>query len=101
MRTLSERTGWSFSVLAGGPHPKANGNISVARYGLSYVFQALNRTETRTEISFHIGENALGVKFGDTAKFDDSMMKPYSAFLEDVYRKFLITVRLFLLMCSF
>ena len=65
------------------------------------IFQALNSIETRTTISFHIGENAMGLKFGDIAKFDESVMKPYSAFLEDVYRKILITVCLFLLMCLF
>lgn len=32
LRALAERTGFSITVLLGGPHPKADGALSVARY---------------------------------------------------------------------
>jgi hypothetical protein len=65
---MSVRTGWSFSVLAGGPDPAANGTI-------------------RT-IDIHVGLDAYGHSFGKaTANFPETYMKPYSTFLHSVYRE--------------
>lgn len=65
---MSARTGWSFSVLAGGPDPAANGSI-------------------RT-IGIHVGQNAYGHSFGRAApNFPETFMKPYSTFLHSVYRE--------------
>ena len=60
------RTRWSFSVLAGGPDPAANGTIQT--------------------ISIHVG--LYGHSFGKaTANFPETYMKPYSTFLHSVYHE--------------
>jgi hypothetical protein len=64
---MSVRTGWSFSVLTGGPDPAANGTI-------------------RT-IGIHVGQNTYGHSFGRAMPdFLETYMKPYSTFLHGVYR---------------
>ncbi|KAG6810165.1 hypothetical protein H0H92_013029 [Tricholoma furcatifolium] len=63
---LRQRTGWSFSVLMGGPDPSIRGEINVA--------------------SFHVGENGAGLEFGKAvANFDRDFMEPYTEFLVGVY----------------
>ncbi|KAG6874554.1 hypothetical protein C0992_007528 [Termitomyces sp. T32_za158] len=63
---LQDRTGWSFTVLMGGPDPNMNGDINVA--------------------SFHVGKNASGLEFGDAhSNFEHDYMTPFTEFLTQAY----------------
>ncbi|KIM60070.1 hypothetical protein SCLCIDRAFT_26860 [Scleroderma citrinum Foug A] len=64
---LSRKTGWSFSVLMGGPDPMdAEGKCAVA--------------------SLHIGKNQFGLNFAESyALFDSSLMQAYVEFLDSKY----------------
>jgi hypothetical protein len=67
---MSARTGWSFSILAGGPDPATNGTV-------------------RT-ISIHVGQDAYGQSFGRAVpNFAETYLKPFSTFLHSVYREFI------------
>lgn len=50
------------------------------------------RRRSDCRISFHIGENTLGSKFGDMPKFEENVMQPFSSFLEEIYRVFFISI---------
>ncbi|KAG6825621.1 hypothetical protein H0H92_003042 [Tricholoma furcatifolium] len=63
---LNVRSGWSFSVLMGGPDPTIGGDINVA--------------------SYHIGFNAAGRSFSEAStSFEHDYMVPYTDFLCQVY----------------
>ncbi|KAF9458779.1 hypothetical protein BDZ94DRAFT_1269841 [Collybia nuda] len=63
---LAVRTGWSFSVMGGGPDPVNGGRIQT--------------------ISFHEGQNCLGASFKKAhVSFDESVLKPYIEFINQVY----------------
>ncbi|KAG6809670.1 hypothetical protein H0H92_015235 [Tricholoma furcatifolium] len=63
---LNARSGWSFSVLMGGPDPANGGDINVA--------------------SYHIGFNAAGRSFSEAStSFERDYMAPYTDFLCQVY----------------
>ncbi|KAF7977147.1 hypothetical protein HWV62_4559 [Athelia sp. TMB] len=62
----SRRTGWSFSVLMGGPMPVNNGDIQTA--------------------SINIGHTTTGITFKDTYReFETAVVRPYTEFLRVVY----------------
>ncbi|KAG2746810.1 hypothetical protein P692DRAFT_20708876, partial [Suillus brevipes Sb2] len=59
---LHEATGWTFSVLLGGPDPSNEGAIDVS--------------------SLHVGSTKLGNRFNQAfAKFNDNVMVPYYEFV--------------------
>ena len=61
-------TGWTFTVIAGGPDPVQEGRI-------------------RT-IGYHHGKDSVGNAFGVAyPKFRQGVLIPYSAFLHNVFRK--------------
>ncbi|KAG6828013.1 hypothetical protein H0H92_009673 [Tricholoma furcatifolium] len=63
---LNARSGWSFSVLMGGPDPANGGDINVA--------------------SYHIGFNGAGRSFSEAStSFERDYMAPYTDFLCQVY----------------
>ncbi|KAJ8690403.1 hypothetical protein PTI98_011831 [Pleurotus ostreatus] len=65
---LARRTGWSFTLLAGGPDPENGGRIN--------------------SIGVHFGENKAGQHFGKaTPGFGDMVLTPYANFLNTVYTK--------------
>ncbi|KAF9463100.1 hypothetical protein BDZ94DRAFT_1322018 [Collybia nuda] len=66
IQDLSTRTGWAFSVMGGGPDPVNGGRIQT--------------------ISFHEGRNAAGATFRKAhVSFEDSVLKPYIEFLNQIY----------------
>jgi hypothetical protein len=66
---LQRLTGWSFTVLMGGPTPALSGG----KLDIS---------------SFHVGESKMGNLFSKAyPEFNDGIMKPYAEFLKRVYRK--------------
>src|SRR5882757_2673451 len=65
---MSKRTGWAFTVIAGGPDPALDGRI-------------------RT-VSVHKGTDVYGHTFGKALpNYQDALLLPYSKFLHSVYRK--------------
>ena len=65
---MAARTGWAFTVLAGGPDTAKDGEIR--------------------SIGIHIGQDQYGNSFGKSIpNFTDTILKPYSAFLHAVYPK--------------
>ncbi|KAG1721610.1 hypothetical protein EDB19DRAFT_1917216 [Suillus lakei] len=63
---LHEATGWTFSVLLGGPDPSNGGAIDVS--------------------SLHVGSTKLGNHFNHAfAKFNDNVMVPYYEFVSHVF----------------
>ena len=63
---LQELTGWSFTVLMGGPSPEMGGQIKAC--------------------SVHVGSMALGHMFDQAhPNFTSGIMQPYKAFLEKVF----------------
>jgi hypothetical protein len=66
---LQRLTGWSFTVLMGGPTPGlSGGKLDVS--------------------SFHVGESKMGNLFSKAyPEFNDGIMKPYAEFLRRVYCK--------------
>ncbi|KZT12199.1 uncharacterized protein LAESUDRAFT_754693 [Laetiporus sulphureus 93-53] len=66
LEELAEKTGWSFSIIGGGPCPEEDGDI-------------------RT-FSYHHGKTAVGHHFGDVqSDFKNQVIKPYIEFLNVVY----------------
>ncbi|KDQ32508.1 hypothetical protein PLEOSDRAFT_1080094 [Pleurotus ostreatus PC15] len=64
---LARRTGWSFTLLAGGPDPENGGRIN--------------------SIGVHFGENEAGQHFGKaTPGFGDTVLTPYANFLNTIYK---------------
>lgn len=65
---LQELTGWSFSVLMGGPIPESGGKIEA--------------------FSLHVGKNDLGHSFDQAhPAFRSGIMAPYQSFIERVSGK--------------
>ncbi|KAF8958686.1 hypothetical protein BDZ97DRAFT_1923448 [Flammula alnicola] len=65
-KRMGERTGWSFSVLAGGPDPSANGDIAT--------------------IGIHTGCNTYGHSFRKAfGNYDSAILLTFSSFLHSVY----------------
>ncbi|KAF4580592.1 hypothetical protein EYR38_003191 [Pleurotus pulmonarius] len=63
---LAELTGWSFTLLAGGPDPRDGGSINT--------------------ISVHHGKNHAGLSFGNaTPNLKEMIGVPYAMFLHSVY----------------
>ncbi|KAG1721858.1 uncharacterized protein EDB91DRAFT_1256317 [Suillus paluster] len=63
---LHEATGWTFSVLLGGPDPSNGGTIDVS--------------------SLHVGSMKLGNRFNQAfANFNDNVMVPYYEFVSHVF----------------
>ncbi|KAG2109146.1 hypothetical protein DEU56DRAFT_762468 [Suillus clintonianus] len=63
---LHEATGWTFSVLLGGPDPSNGGAIDVS--------------------SLHVGSTKLGNRFNHAfSKFNDNVMLPYYEFVSHVF----------------
>ncbi|KDQ29896.1 hypothetical protein PLEOSDRAFT_167688 [Pleurotus ostreatus PC15] len=63
---LARRTGWSFTLLAGGPDPINGGRLN--------------------SIGIHLGENSAGLSFGKAnPHFSNSVLNPYAEFLSTVY----------------
>jgi len=68
---MAKRTGWAFSVLAGGPDPGLNGQI-------------------RT-IALHLGEDRYNQMFSvANPNFHKDVLMPYRSFLYNVYGKHFI-----------
>lgn len=68
LEAMARRTGWSFTVLGGGPDVAKDGNI-------------------RT-ISLHTGKDAYEQTFPKAIpNYIDTVLAPYSKFLESVYRE--------------
>ncbi|KIM50563.1 hypothetical protein SCLCIDRAFT_145177 [Scleroderma citrinum Foug A] len=66
---LSRKTGWSFSILMGGPDP-------IEPEGQCVV------------VSLHTGNNSHGKKFGESySAFDSTIVQAYAKFLDSKYRK--------------
>jgi hypothetical protein len=64
---MHERSGWWFTVLAGGPDPSRDGAI-------------------RT-YSVCTGEDSYGQSFaGAYAEFNEGILKPFSSFMQTVFR---------------
>ncbi|KAF8950642.1 hypothetical protein BDZ97DRAFT_1770995 [Flammula alnicola] len=64
--TMGERTGWSFSILAGGPDPSANGDIAT--------------------VGIHTGRNAYGHSFRKAfGNYENAILVLFSTFLHSVY----------------
>ncbi|EAU89960.2 hypothetical protein CC1G_05876 [Coprinopsis cinerea okayama7 len=67
LSALAKKTGWSFTVLCGGPDPMKNDG------------------EIRT-VSYHEGRNVHGLTFNKAhPTFHDTYIKPFSAFLHMIY----------------
>lgn len=65
---MEKRTGWSFTVLSGGPDPANDGKICT--------------------ISIHKGKDSYGNTFGKALPdFRELVLAPYSKFLHSVYRE--------------
>ncbi|KAH7920333.1 hypothetical protein BV22DRAFT_1133154 [Leucogyrophana mollusca] len=63
---LHQLTGWSYTVLAGGPEPSNDGSLK--------------------SMSVHVGENDVGKDFGNAlVGYKDKIMKPYDMFLRTAY----------------
>ncbi|KAF9456589.1 hypothetical protein BDZ94DRAFT_1315014 [Collybia nuda] len=63
---LSLRTGWTFSVISGGPDPINGGRIAT--------------------LAYHRGKNGLGMSFGKAhPTFEDTILLPFAHFLKGVY----------------
>ncbi|OCH90155.1 hypothetical protein OBBRIDRAFT_835217 [Obba rivulosa] len=69
LEELVRRTGWCYTIIAGGPDPGDGGAIR--------------------SISMHVGEpGEAGDEYGDTnPSFKDDTIKPFLSFLKDVYPK--------------
>jgi hypothetical protein len=68
-------TGWSFTVLAGGPVPSDSGKI--------------------TNIAVHSCENLYGSSFGQShPNFYEAYLQPFGSFLDKVYRLLILIVSL-------
>ncbi|KAF8069151.1 hypothetical protein FPV67DRAFT_1669174 [Lyophyllum atratum] len=66
LTALSEKTGWAFSVLMGGPDPSRGGDITVA--------------------SFHAGETGIDNEFGHAhPNFEKVYMEPFTDYLRQLY----------------
>ena len=66
---LQVLTGWSFSVLMGGPNPESGGRIEAC--------------------SIHVGSMELGHTFNQVyLEFNSAIMQPYRSFLDKVVGKF-------------
>lgn len=66
---MTKRTGWSFTVIGGGPDPALDGRI-------------------RT-VSVHKGLDLYGLTFSKALpKYRETIIQPYSKFLHSVYRKY-------------
>ncbi|OBZ68738.1 hypothetical protein A0H81_11112 [Grifola frondosa] len=66
LEDITMATGYSFSLLGGGPSPKEGGRI-------------------RT-FSYHLGRNSLGLDFSDVfGDFQKTVIGPYGQFLQGVY----------------
>jgi len=69
LKQMEERTGWSFTVLTGGPDPCQGGEI--------------------TTKAIHSTENLYSQSFGKAhPSFTKDYLQPFSDFLHQVYRKF-------------
>ena len=65
---MAERTGWAFTVLAGGPDSAKEGEIR--------------------SVGIHIGQDRYGNSFGKAMpNFTEAILKPFSGFLHSVYSK--------------
>lgn len=65
---LERLTGWSFSVLMGGPTPALGGKIDVS--------------------SFHVGRTEMGNLFSEAyPHFNSLIMKPWVEFINRAHRK--------------
>lgn len=61
-------TGWTFSVLMGGPDPSAGGTLDIS--------------------SFHVGTTKLGNRFSQVyLQFRTNVMLPYSDFVQRAFHK--------------
>ena len=68
LEAIATRTGWSFTVVGGGPDGAQDGNI-------------------RT-ISLHTGKDAYGQTFPKAIPdYRETVLVPYSKFLDSVYRE--------------
>lgn len=66
---MADRTGWAFTVLAGGPDMAKDGEIR--------------------SVGIHVGQDQYGNSFGKaTPNFTDTILKPFSVFLHSVYGGF-------------
>jgi hypothetical protein len=69
---MQMRTGWSFTVLCGGPEPTNDGRI-------------------RT-IAIHVGVDRFGQIFSKAqGEFTEKFVNPFSAFLQNVYCMYILT----------
>ena len=63
---MADRTGWAFTVLAGGPDMVKEGEI--------------------LSIGIHVGQDQYGNSFEKaTPNLTDTILKPFSSFLHSVY----------------
>lgn len=75
MHSLQDLTGWSFTVLMGGPCPATGGKIETC--------------------GFHVGKTNLGYAFDQAyANYSSGIMAPYRGFLDRVYGESLDIMRL-------
>lgn len=68
MEAMTKRTGWCFTMLAGGPSPAHDGNI-------------------RT-VALHTGVDVHGMSYAKhLANYQKKFVAPYTAFLKGVFRE--------------
>jgi hypothetical protein len=66
---LAKQTGWTFSVLMGGPSPAMGGRIQVE--------------------SFHVGQTTMGNTFNCAyPHFNERIMMPYADFAKRAFREY-------------
>jgi hypothetical protein len=82
---LSDKSGWSFTVLMGGPCPQSDGELVVARFVVLRFHQPISLT---SPVSLHEGITPLSFDFGQAyPEFRKNCLVPFTQFLENLYRE--------------
>lgn len=91
LEELAEISGWSWSIMGGGPAVEDGGNIaSITSVIYSHMITQIHQFVLS---SWHVGRTAAGATFKQTQpEFNAQYASLYGSFLNDVYRAFGIYV---------
>ena len=80
---LAARTGWSFTLFAGGPDPINGGRINTISY-VSILF-LIHAIDTLFRVDF--GENLAGLEYAKATPNFRDIASTFASFLHNVYSK--------------
>lgn len=84
---LADRTGWSFTVIMGGPHPEKGGAIEIMKYVVHTSFTAILNVGAKEQSSHSVGLDHNGKLFPVAMRgFEEEVLQPWLNHLKLVYR---------------